>query len=263
METIPEYGIKKCIYKDVPWSNLWSTPEAWERLNLTKDYISYFTDWKEESMTSVWTGVRHGNAETGYDDVKNLGYRELCDATWQGGSLTEKTHPVPSRSSEPCVSSGFGMWNEKIYHFKPDQPPSSDGDEIQSEFFVKKEDLPNAMRDLYAVADQFRDLVQISEIRGIAADEINLSPAQDFDVYGIHFTWVHDFEQIYKTAAPIVQDVLTKYDYRVHWGKFFHYRKEIFNTHKKGYDWIYENAKGRFSNCWVNRVFFDMEDCNR
>lgn len=95
------------------------------------------------------------------------------------------------------------------------------------------------MRDLYAVAEEFRDLVQISEIRGVAADEILLSPAKDMDVYGIHFTWVHDFEQVYKVGVPLVQDVLTKYDYRVHWGKFFHYRKEILKTQQEGVDWIH------------------------
>ena len=42
------------------------------------------------------------------------------------------------------------MWNDKIYHFLPDMPPSSDGDEIQSEFFVKYEDMPEAVADLYS-----------------------------------------------------------------------------------------------------------------
>ena len=169
METVPEYGIKKCIYKDVPWDFL-RDGNLFESLNLEKDYISFFTDWKDEKMTSVWTADRHGNAETGYDDVKNLSYQELCAPTWHGGKLIERTHPVPLRDSTPCVSSGFGMWDHKIYHFKPDQPPSSDGDEIQSEFFVKAEDLPAAMLDLYAHAETFRDQVQITEVRGVAAD---------------------------------------------------------------------------------------------
>ena len=57
---------------------------------------------------------------------------------------------MAGRSSDPCVESGFGMWNDKIYHFLPDMPPSSDGDEIQSEFFVKYEDMPEAVADLYS-----------------------------------------------------------------------------------------------------------------
>jgi alditol oxidase len=76
-------------------------------------------------------------------------YTEICEPTYFGGSLVKKTHPVPGRSDAPCVDSGFGMWNDKIYHFKPDLPPSSAGDEIQSEFFVKYKDLPTAVEDLY------------------------------------------------------------------------------------------------------------------
>ena len=89
-----------------------------------------------------------------------------------------KTHPVPERSSDPCVESGFGMWNEKIYHFLPDKPPSSDGDEIQSEFFVKFEDMPDAVTDLFSHAHKFRDFVQITEIRSVYRDNIPLSPAK-------------------------------------------------------------------------------------
>ena len=81
--------------------------------------------------------------------------------------MTKKTHPVPGRSDEPCVESGFGMWNQKIYHFLPDKPPSSAGDEIQSEFFVRYEDMPQAVADIYAQAESFRDYVQITEIRSV------------------------------------------------------------------------------------------------
>lgn len=121
------------------------------------------------------------------------------------------------------------MWNEKIYHFEPDKPPSSNGDEIQTELFVDYKDFPAAMADLFANAEKFRDLVQITEIRGVERDEIPLSPASKGTVFGIHFTWKHDFEGIYEAAA-LVQDILTKYNYRVHYGKFFHARPEIFSA---------------------------------
>lgn len=43
---------------------------------------------------------------------------------------TEKIHPVPGRDSSPCVTPGEGLWRDKIYHFLPDKPPSSAGDEL-------------------------------------------------------------------------------------------------------------------------------------
>ena len=128
-------------------------------------------------MTSVWTG--EAVAADDISGLDHLDYMQLCQSEWFGGSLIYKTHPVPGRSARPCVDSGFGMWNEKIYHFKPDQPPSSAGDEIQTELFVKYADLPDALADLYANGEKFRHLVQITEIRAVLADDIPLSPAKD------------------------------------------------------------------------------------
>lgn len=220
MQATPEFGVKKCIYADVPWATFLSDPKEFDRLNQDKVYISYFTNWQEEKMNSIWTGDAFEPHNGDYSEWM-VDYEELCDATWFDGHLVKKQHPVPGRSDEPCVDSGFGMWNEKIYHFKPDLPPSSAGDEIQSEFFVTYGDMPRAVLDLYSQAELFRDLVQITEIRGVAADTIPLSPAKDKTVFGIHFTWKHDFEGVY-FAAEKVQQILAKYDYRVHYGKFFH-----------------------------------------
>ena len=111
-------------------------------------------------MNSIWVGTEHIMESGDFSTFSDNGdYRSVCPESLYGGSLVQKTHPVPGRSSDPCVESGFGMWNEKIYHFLPDKPPSSDGDEIQSEFFVKFEDMPTAVADLYSHADKFRDHV--------------------------------------------------------------------------------------------------------
>ena len=86
---------------------------------------------------------------------------------------------------------------------------------------MKYEDLPAAVADLYHEAHKFRDFVQITEIRGVEKDIIPLSPAKGQTVMGIHFTWKHDFDNVY-FASKEVQRILEPYDYRVHWGKFFH-----------------------------------------
>lgn len=178
----------------------------------------------------------------------------------------QKTHPVPSRSSDPNVESGFGMWHEKIYHFLPDKPPSSDGDEIQSEFFVKYADMPNVVSDLYSHAEKFRDFVQITEIRSVYRDNIPLSPAKGQNVFGIHFTWKHDFENVY-FASKEVQSILAKYDYRVHWGKFFHPQPNygLFATFGKDLDelkqMIHLTGNRKFINCFAERLLYDNDDC--
>jgi len=158
------------------------------------------------------------------------------------------------------------MWNDKIYHFLPDLPPSSAGDEIQSEFFVKYEDMPAAVAELYSHADKFRHLVQITEIRGVKKDYIPLSPAKDRDVMGIHFTWVRDFDNVY-FAAKEIQKILAKYDYRVHWGKFFHPEPEYGLFSSFGDDLaqlkqlIDQKASNKFKNCFMERLLYQNDNC--
>lgn len=48
--------MKKCIYADVPWATFLKDSTEFNRLNQDKLYISYFTNWQEEKMNSIWTG---------------------------------------------------------------------------------------------------------------------------------------------------------------------------------------------------------------
>ena len=70
-----------------------------------------------------------------------------------------RTHPVPGRDSSPCVTTGNGLWRDKIYHFLPDKPPSSAGEEIQTEYFVKYEDFLEVIEKLYENRRIFQHLV--------------------------------------------------------------------------------------------------------
>ena len=102
--------------------------------------------------------------------------------------------------------------------------------------------------------------MQITEVRGVAADDIRGSPAKKFDVYGIHFTWYKNKSQVYHKAM-VVQDILTKYDYRVHWGKFFIYRPEIWKTLDDDQTVLRTGAPTRYMNCWTAQVLYDEVMC--
>jgi len=72
---------------------------------------------------------------------------------------TSNIHPVPGRDSSCCTTTGGGTWIDKIIHFRPDRPPSSAGDEIQTEYFIPVEKLGDAMNDLYKIKKNFEHLV--------------------------------------------------------------------------------------------------------
>ena len=204
MDITQEYGVTKCIYQDVPWDSFLHKKKEFKELNDNNNFLSYFTDWQEESMNSIWLGseISRGNGDYS-KEFEKADYLQSCPETLYGGKLVKSTHPIPGLSSEACVESGFGMWNDKIYHFLPDKPPSADGAEIQSEFFVKYADMPDAVADLYSQAHKFRDFVQITEIRGVARDSIPLSPAKGQTMFGIHFTWKHDFDNVYFAVKEV------------------------------------------------------------
>ena len=126
--------------------------------------------------------------------------------------------------------------------------------------------MPAAVADLYSQAHKFRDFVQITEIRGVFRDNIPLSPAKGQSVFGIHFTWKHDFDNVY-FAAKEIQSILAKYDYRVHWGKFFHPEPEygVFSSfvHDLGElkHMIKTSGNRKFINCFAERLLYDNENC--
>ena len=100
------------------------------------------------------------------------------------------------------------------------------------------------------------------------ADRIPLSPAKDQNSFGIHMTWKRDFDQVY-FATREVQQILAPYDYRVHWGKFFHPTPEygVFSTF--GYDLgelkdkITKLGSKKFMNCFTERLLYENNNCQQ
>ena len=45
MEVVTEYGVKKCIYQNVPWDFL-KDKKVFDKLNENMDFVSFFTDWQ-------------------------------------------------------------------------------------------------------------------------------------------------------------------------------------------------------------------------
>ena len=87
-------------------------------------------------------------------------------------------HMVPGMPPENCTEQlGVpGRWHARLPHFKLEFTPSS-GDELQSEYFVARSDGPAALAAVAEVRDVMAPVLQVSEIRTIAADELWLSPA--------------------------------------------------------------------------------------
>jgi xylitol oxidase len=68
--------------------------------------------------------------------------------------------------------------------------------------------------------EQIAPLLQISEVRTIAADNLWMSPCYKQASVGIHFTWKKDWENV-RRVLPRIEDALAPFHARPHWGKLF------------------------------------------
>jgi xylitol oxidase len=96
----------------------------------------------------------------------------------------------------------------------------SAGDELQSEYLVPSECGVPALEAMRSLAPRIRSLVQVCEVRTVAADRLWLSMNHDRPSVAFHFTWqpapgpvaelLVDLERVLEPFAP-----------RPHWGKLF------------------------------------------
>ncbi|MCP2369555.1 xylitol oxidase [Agromyces terreus] len=136
-------------------------------------------------------------------------------------AATVKRHPLPDVSAEHCTDQlGVpGRWFDRLPHFKLGFTPSN-GDELQSEFLVPRAHAADAIEAVRALAPRIAPLLQVCEIRTVAADALWLSSSYGTPAVGVHFTWLPDAPAV-EALLPALQAALAPFDARPHWGKLF------------------------------------------
>ena len=146
-----------------------------------------------------------------------------------------------------------GPWHERLPHFRPEFTPST-GVELQSEFFVPRRHAVAALHAISEVRDRVAPVLQASEIRTMAGDDLWLSPAYGHETVGISFTWVKDMDGV-RPVIDLLEERLAPYDARPHWGKLFaagpadlYPRMDDFRALMRHHD-----PYGKFTNAYVER----------
>ncbi len=203
LDIVPTYQIDQVVYDDLATDVLHDDLD----LILGSAYsVSVFTDWASPRRNRVWKKSRAGAVSApprGTDHAH------------------EPRHPIPGADPESCTEQGGvrGPWHLRLPHFRLEFTPSS-GEEIQTEYFVAKADAVAALQALEPIADRIAAVLQISEIRAVAADDLWLSMASGRDSVGVHFTWVKDATAVAPVVAAI-EERLAPFGARPHWGKVF------------------------------------------
>jgi len=208
----PTFNIEQTVYRGMSRETYAANLD--EIMSLAYS-VSYFTTWAAAGGGEVWAKFRSGvKAPT-----------ELFEAY----PATSNRHPLPGLNPEPCTEqmAVSGPWHLRLPHFKMEFTPSA-GDEIQSEFFVDRKDAPAAIAALEKIAPQINEILWVTEIRAIAADNLWMSPHYQRDSIGIHFTW-KKVDAVYE-FVKVVEAVLAPFNYRPHLGKVFSANPEYLNS---------------------------------
>ncbi|MHA6618697.1 D-arabinono-1,4-lactone oxidase [Pseudonocardia sp. DLS-67] len=197
----PTFGIRQWVYEGL------ALEDAEEALGGGYS-VSLFTHWAGAGVEQVW--------------LKQLDTDPEPPVRWLGATrAAAPVHMVPGVDPQHCTAQlgEPGPWHERLPHFRLAFTPSS-GEELQSEYFVPRAALADALRAIDGVRDHLRPVLQVSEIRTVAADDLWISPAQGRDSAALHFTWVPDTEAVLPAVAAL-ETALAEFGTRPHWGKVF------------------------------------------
>ena len=199
------FNIRQDIYLDLPIESLF---ENFDAIQFAAYSVSLFTDWQGDAINQVW-----------------LKSRDLYTARPQdfyGARLADrKLHPIAQVSPENCTDQlGVpGLWSERLAHFKLEFTPSH-GAELQSEYIFPRGQVVPALQAIQRIQQEIAELLLISEIRTIAADDLWLSPNYHQDSVAVHFTWQPRQAEVL-ALLPKIETALAPFGARPHWGKLF------------------------------------------
>jgi alditol oxidase len=206
LDVEPAYQVRQRVFEGLHWEALC---EHFDAIAASGYSVSMFTRW-QETVDQVWIKSR-------VTDAPELVRGDLFGAV----AATADRHVILGLDPVNCTPQlGVpGLWSERLPHFRMGFTPSS-GEEIQSEYLVPRRHGIAAIRAMRALADKLSGLLQVSEIRTIAADELWMSPEYHCDTIAIHFTWSPEQEAVERALLDI-EGALIPLGARPHWGKLF------------------------------------------
>ncbi len=196
------------MHTDLPWDAVLG---RFDEVTSSADSVSLFTDWVGPTVRQVWRKTRLAPG-TAYEPRGDL---------FGARPATAPLHPLPGIDPVSCTEQlGVpGPWHERLPHFRLAFTPSN-GDELQSEYLVPRPHAVAAIEAMRALGPVVAPLLQVAEVRTIAADDLWLSTASGDDRVGLHLTWLPRQPEV-EAVLPRIEAALAPFGARPHWGKLF------------------------------------------
>jgi xylitol oxidase len=255
LDTMPSFDVRQYVYEDLPIEQVTGHIDE---IFASAYSVSLFTDWRSPRIRQAWLKHRTSPPDA-QAPAAQAPAAEAAGPRWMGGQLADgPRNPVPGAPAANCTPQlGVpGPWHERLPHFRLEFTPSA-GEELQSEYLLPRAHTVDALTALGPIADRLAPLMQITEIRTIAADDLWLSPAYQRDSVAIHFTWIKDWPAV-SQVLPQIEDRLAPLGARPHWGKLFHTAPAVLRAQYDRMDDFAQLTRlydpvGKFRNDFVTR----------
>ena len=254
LDVEPVYEVRQRVFEGLSWDAL---HEHFDEITAGGYSVSVFTRWGE-TVDQVWIKSR-------VTDAPEQEREELFGAV----AATVDRHPILGLDAGQLHAAARrpGPWSDRLPHFRMGFTPSN-GEEIQSEFHVARHQAEGAIRAVHALGETLRPVLQVSEIRTIAADELWMSPQYRRASVALHFTWTREPEAVARVLVEL-EAALAPFGARPHWGKAFHAKAaEIAPLYERLPDFARLaqrlDPRGAFRNDWLERhVLGEARDAER
>jgi alditol oxidase len=206
LDAEPAYEVRQRVFEGLEWPAL---IEHFDAINARGYSVSVFTRWGE-SVDQVWVKSRVADSP-----------EEIADELFGAVAATVDRHPILGLDPVNCTPQlgAPGPWSDRLPHFRMGFTPSA-GEELQSEYHLPREHAGAAIEALCAVAGAIRPVLQVTELRTIAADRLWMSPQYEHDTVAVHITWEREPDAV-RRALVVVEAALAPFAARPHWGKLF------------------------------------------
>jgi xylitol oxidase len=206
LDVEPAYEVRQRVFEGLNWEALF---EHFDEIVSCGYSVSIFTRW-DETIDQVWVKSRVTDDP---EQVEN----DLFGAA----AAAVDRHPILGLDASSCTPQlgRAGSWADRLPHFRMGFTPSS-GEELQSEYLFPRRYAVDAIEAVRSLADEIRPILQVSEIRAVAADRLWMSMNYGQDSIGIHFTWKPERDAVEDMLVRL-ESALVPFEARPHWGKLF------------------------------------------
>ena len=206
LDVEPAYEVRQRVFEGLSWEALF---EHFDEIVSCGYSVSIFTRW-DETIDQVWVKSRVTDDP---EQVEN----DLFGAA----AAAVDRHPILGLDASSCTPQlgRPGPWADRLPHFRMGFTPSS-GEELQSEYLFPRRYAVEAIEAVRSLADEIRPILQVSEIRAVAADRLWMSMNYGQDSIGIHFTWKPERDAVEDMLVRL-ESALVPFEARPHWGKLF------------------------------------------